>query len=75
MSKGQIAVRVAQPLLDRLKDYVRRTGTSKTDVVIGAISNYLGCEEDVSLHQRIYELEKRLTDLENKCNLGANSKK
>ncbi|MGK7954661.1 MAG: DNA-binding domain-containing protein [Crocosphaera sp.] len=66
MSKGQIAVRIPQPLLDRLNDYVRRTGASKTDVVIGAISNYLGCEEDVSLHQRMSEVEKRLTELEAK---------
>ncbi len=64
MSKGQIAVRVPQPLLDRLNDYVRRTGASKTDVLIGAISNYLGCEEDVSLHQRVNEMEQRLTELE-----------
>jgi predicted DNA-binding protein len=65
MSKGQIAVRIPQPLLDRLNDYINRTGASKTDVVIGAIANYLGCEEDVSLHQRVNELEKRLTQLEN----------
>ncbi len=69
MSKGQIAVRVPQPLLDRLNDYVRRTGASKTDVVIGAISNYLGCEEDVSLHQRVNELEKRLSDVETKITI------
>lgn len=66
MSKGQIAVRVPQSLLNRLNDYVSRTGASKTDVVIGAIANYLGCEDDVSLHQRVNELEKRLTELENK---------
>lgn len=69
MSKGQIAVRVPQPLLDRLNDYVKRTGASKTDVVIGAISNYLGCEEDISLHQKMDEIEKRLMDLENKLKM------
>ena len=42
ISKGRIAVRVPQPWLDRLNDYVKRIGVSKTDVVIGAISNYLG---------------------------------
>ena len=69
MTKGQIAVRVPQPLLDRLNDYVRRTGASKTDVVIGAISNYLGCEEDVSLHQKVNEMEKRLTEIETKLKI------
>ncbi len=72
MTKGQIAVRVPQPLLDRLNDYVRRTGASKTDVVIGAISNYLGCEEDVSLHQRMNELERRVALLEATKKVGTN---
>jgi hypothetical protein len=34
-------------------------------LVIGAISNYLGCEEDVSLHQRVLDVEKRVSELEN----------
>ena len=66
MSKAQIAVRIPQSLSERLNNYVKRTGASKTDVVIGAIANYLGCEEDVSLHQRVNEMEKRLTELEHK---------
>lgn len=64
MAKAQIAVRIPQALLDRLNEYVKRTGASKTEVLIGAIANYLGCEEDVSLHQRVNEMEKRLTELE-----------
>lgn len=64
MNKAQIAVRIPESLLKRLNDYVDRTGASKTDVVIGAIANYLGCEEDVSLHQKVDEMEKRLTEIE-----------
>jgi len=68
MAKAQIAVRIPQPLFDRLNDYVERTGVSKTDVVIGAIANYLGSEEDVSLHKKVKELEKRLVEIESKLN-------
>lgn len=69
MNKAQIAVRIPESLLKRLNDYVDRTGASKTDVVIGAIANYLGCEEDVSLHQKVDEMEKRLTELEYKVKM------
>lgn len=69
MNKAQIAVRIPESLLKRLNDYVDRTGASKTDVVIGAIANYLGCEEDVSLHQKVDEMEKRLTELKYKVKM------
>ncbi|MCH2246611.1 MAG: ribbon-helix-helix domain-containing protein [Crocosphaera sp.] len=40
MGKPQIAVRMPQPLFDELNQYVEKTGTSKTDVVIIAITKY-----------------------------------
>ncbi len=30
---------------------------------------YLGCQEDISLHQRMVELEQRLTEVETKLNI------
>ena len=36
MAKSQIAVRVPPSLLAELNQYVERTGTSKTDVVVSA---------------------------------------
>ncbi|MGK7874001.1 MAG: hypothetical protein AB4426_12025 [Xenococcaceae cyanobacterium] len=33
MGKPQIAIRIPPPLLERLNNYVKQTGTSKTDVV------------------------------------------
>ena len=38
MGKPQIAVRIPPPLLAELNQYVERIGTSKTDVIVSAIS-------------------------------------
>jgi hypothetical protein len=63
MGKPQIAVRIPPPLLAELNQYVERVGTSKTDVIISAISQYLGCAETVPLSQRVSELELQLKKL------------
>ena len=64
MAKSQIAVRVPPSLLAELNQYVEKTGTSKTDVVVSAIAQYLGCADSVPLSQRMAELERRLAELE-----------
>ncbi len=64
MTKPQITVRISPSLLMELNNYVEKTGTSKTDVVITAIAQYLGCAESVPLSQRIAEVERRLALLE-----------
>ena len=66
MPKSQIAVRIPPPVLAELNEYVKRTGTSKTEVVVGAIANYLGCTEKIPLAQRMADFEKRLAALEAK---------
>ncbi|KHG40776.1 MAG: DNA-binding domain-containing protein [Aphanizomenon flos-aquae KM1D3_PB] len=68
MSKPQIAIRLSPSLLQELNNYVELTGTSKTDVVVSAISQYIGCADNVPLNQRVGELERRLTELESKLN-------
>ena len=64
MSKPQIAIRLSPSLLQELNNYVELTGTSKTDVVVSAISQYLGCADNVPLNQRVGELERRVRELE-----------
>jgi len=64
MSKPQIAVRIPASLLEKLNDYVGRTGMSKTDVAIAALAQYLGCAEALPLSQRMSEVERRLAELE-----------
>ena len=69
MSKPQIAIRLSPSLLQELNNYVELTGTSKTDVVVSAISQYLGCADNVPLNQRVGELERKLRELESKLNI------
>ena len=64
MVKPQIAIRMPQTLFDELSNYVEKTGTSKTDVVVNAIAEYLGCTENVPLSQRMADFDRRLAALE-----------
>jgi hypothetical protein len=64
MTKPQIAVRIPPSLLEALDRYVARTGASKTEVVVGALARYLGCELELPLTQKIVELEQRVAALE-----------
>ena len=64
MTKPQISIRISPPLLTELNQYVKQTGTSKTDVVVSAIAQYLGNAEAAPMSQRVAELEKRLAALE-----------
>ncbi len=41
MGKPQITVRLSPSLMGELKQYIERTGTSKTDVVASALAKYL----------------------------------
>ena len=66
MGKPQIAIRLSPSLLQELNNYVELTGTSKTDVVVSAIAQYIGCADNMPLNQRMGELEKRLRELESK---------
>ena len=70
MSKPQIAIRLSPSLLQELNNYVELTGTSKTDVVVSAISQYIGCADNMPLNQRVGELERKLRELENLVKVG-----
>ena len=63
MGKPQITVRLSPSLLTELNQYVEKTGTSKTDVVVSAIAHYLGCADNVPLSQRVAELEAQMKEL------------
>ena len=64
MGKRQIAVRVPDSLLERLDNYVKAKKTSKTDVVIGALAQYLDSPENVPLGERMTAVEDKLAQLE-----------
>ena len=62
MAKPQITVRLSPSLLSELNHYVENIGTSKTDVVVSAIAQYIGCNESVRLSQRVAELELQMKE-------------
>ena len=64
MIKPQITIRLSPSLLSELNQYVESTGSSKTEVVVSAIAQYLGCADQVSMNQRITDLEKKVAELE-----------
>lgn len=68
MVKPQIVVRLPMHLLEKLNNYAQKTGTSKTDVVVGALAQYLGCAETIPLNQRLAELEFKVAAIEEKVN-------
>ena len=64
MKNPQITVRITEDLLQTLNQYVQESGTSRTDVVISAISQYLGRPDNRPVMQRIAELERRIDQIE-----------
>ena len=71
MIKPQITIRLSPSLLSELNQYVESTGSSKTEVVVSAIAQYLDCADQASINQRITQVERRLTLLEAKTNVEA----
>ena len=66
MKNPQITVRISPDLLQTLNQYAEKSGTSKTDVVISAIAQYLGRPDNTPVMQRIAELERRMEAVEAK---------
>jgi hypothetical protein len=64
MTKSQVAVRIPPSLLQELNSYVEQTGMSKTDVIVSAIAQYLGCTSVVPLSQRMAKLEAKVEELQ-----------
>ena len=50
--------------MDKLNQYVKRTGVSKTEVMVGALAQYLDCPESIPLSQRMIDVEKKVAELE-----------
>ena len=66
MAKSQIAVRVPPLIMEKLNSYVEHTGTTKTEVIVGALAQYLDCTQDLSMPKRMAEMERRMAILETK---------
>lgn len=64
MARPQIVIRIPPKIFEQLNTYIEQNGVSKTDVVLGALANYLGCAENLPLSQRVAQLEARMVQME-----------
>ena len=71
MKHPQITVRITADLLKTLNEYAEESGTSRTDVVISAIAQYLGRPDNTPVMQRIAELERRMDEMESREKIEA----
>ena len=46
--------------MEKLNDYVENTGTTKTEVIVGALAQYLDCTQDLSMPKRMAVVERRM---------------
>ncbi|MGK7874320.1 MAG: DNA-binding domain-containing protein [Xenococcaceae cyanobacterium] len=64
MESPHISIRIPPKLNEQLIDYVQQHGLSKTEVMVSALIQYLGCEIEISLTQPMADVERRLAKLE-----------
>ncbi len=64
MARPQVAIRLPPHLMDKLNSYIERTGASKTEVIVGALAQYLNCPESMPFTQKMAEMERRIAELE-----------
>ena len=64
MPRPQVVIRIPPKLFNKFNAYIEQTGSSKTEVVLSALAQYLECVEDLPLTQRMAKLETRITMLE-----------
>lgn len=65
--KAQIAVRIPIFILRKLNTHIQKTGMSQTDIVVNALTKYLGLTYEIPLIERIVTLEEKVAALEAKA--------
>jgi metal-responsive CopG/Arc/MetJ family transcriptional regulator len=64
MSSVSVGVRIPSNLYEKLLAHASKVHASKSEVVITALANYLGCTEDVPLSARLADLEAKVEKLQ-----------
>jgi len=64
MSSPQFSIRIPPELDQQLKVYASTNGLTKSQVMLNALSYYLGLSEEVPLAYRMSQLEDRIARLE-----------
>jgi predicted DNA-binding protein len=66
MASSQFSVRIPPELDEKVKEYAVVNHTTKSRVMIDALTYYLGNIDDIPLSQKVMKLEKRITSIEAK---------
>lgn len=63
MSNNSIGIRIPTNLHKRLESYIAETHSTKTEVILNALAQYIGASEEVPLSQRVAALEAQVLEL------------
>jgi hypothetical protein len=63
MSNSAIGVRIPPNLQKRLESHIAETHSTRTEVILNALAQYLGASEEVPLTQRVSALEAQILEL------------
>lgn len=69
MNSPQFSVRIPPDLDQRIKEYIATNGMTKSQLMVNALSHYLGCSSEIPLVVRMEQVEQRLAQLEAKANV------
>ena len=64
MFSVSVGVRIPSNLYEKLINHAHKINTSKSEVIISALANYLDITEDIPLSVKVANLEKRIVLLE-----------
>jgi metal-responsive CopG/Arc/MetJ family transcriptional regulator len=64
MSSVSVGVRIPSNLYEKLLAHANKVRVSKSEVVISALANYLGCTENVPLSERVADMEAKVEELQ-----------
>ena len=70
MSNNSIGIRIPTNLHKRLESYIAETHSTKTEVILNALAQYLGASEEVPLSQRVAALEAQILELKSLVNFS-----
>jgi predicted DNA-binding protein len=63
VSNISIGIRIPTNLHKRLEAYIAETDSTKTEILLNALAQYLGASEEVPLRQRVAALESQMLEL------------
>jgi predicted DNA-binding protein len=64
MNTVQLGIRIPSSLKQRLTAFMEQTGMSKTEVVTNALASYIGCTDEISITDRMANIEAKMALLE-----------